>query len=801
LIPNKKPREVKSHGTGLSGEFGISFQDKAHIMTILRDTLYSDKVLAVIREYSTNAWDAHKDAGKGHIPIKVTLPTEMEPNLSIRDFGLGLSQDDVFKVYTQYGASTKRSNDNTVGMLGIGCKSGFAYSDSFTIVSHHKGTKSTYVAVLDASESGKIDLLHEQLCDEKDTGVLIQIGVKPDDIKEFVEKAKSFFMYFQPRPDINTEIEPLPTIQKTLKNGVIYDRSAWGGPRWVAIMGCVPYRINLDQLHGKDLEGADGVPDFITKISGALYFDIGEVQISASREELKYSDATKKALVHRLNAVVDEYVTETLKGINAGTLTFWEKRVKARVLTDLGLPIPETCKEITATSIPIPWRSDSGKKDAPKTFEILHDRAGKTLATYIDVSGNSRLVVRNDNRALSGFHLPYSDYLVRRVSSSVKWDEFYKELDEVIAELGLSGITVLKTADMIWSQTRRGSDGKIINPKHRKKVFKLVSTRRRTPYSENWEAETREPTPDDVFVLISEFQAIGFDVFQDYQEDSKLAETFKIPIPPVYGYKSTGASPVDPLTVIGKYYPDWRIEWIKSLAALPKVREAMEAWGWIRLTTDYERLLSQESYYRTKGLGFRKVAKELGRNHPISQLIRNHFKARRILKKNKHPDLFEAIQDLHQRLGGEHDFPLESDKALAALRKTYPLLSVTEFSLELFWNPKHSSQWLQYVKLVDEFAALKAKHGTNPGSAAATASPVEGETNAGTKLHDDQRIDHGGLGGSAPHDSEGVTPVRQPEGCALSGALGGCAQEPDGSEEPGVVGAGTVHPVGQPVLS
>jgi hypothetical protein len=800
LIPNKKPREVKSHGTGLSGEFGISFQDKAHIMTILRDTLYSDKVLAVIREYSTNAWDAHKDAGKGHVPIKVTLPTELEPSLSIRDFGLGLSKDDVLNVYTQYGASTKRGNDNTVGMLGIGCKSGFAYSDSFTIVSHYKGTKSTYVAVLDASESGKIDLLQEEPCDENDTGVLIKIGVKAEDISEFEKKAQSFFMYFQPKPDINTRINPIPTIQKALKNGVIYDRG-YSDSRWVAIMGCVPYRINLDQLQGKDLEGADGVPSFITKISGALYFDIGEVQISASREELKYSDLTKKALVHRLNAVVDEYVTETLKGITAGTLTFWEKRIKGRVLTDLGLPIPEECKEITATRIPIPWRSDSGKKDTPKTFEIFHDNAGKSFASNIEVNALSRLIVRDDNRALTGFRLRYTDYIVKRDSKSVKWDEFQEELDEVISKLGLTGIEVVKTSTMDWSQTRRGSDGKIINPKHRKKVFKLVSTRRRTPYSENWEPETREPQPDDVFVLISEFQAIGFDVFCDYREDSKLAEAFKIPIPPVYGYKSTGANPVDPLTVIGKYYPDWRIEWVKSLAALPKVREAMEAWGWIRLTADYERLLSQDSYYRSKGLGFRKVAKELGRNHPISQVIRNHFKARRILKKNKHPDLFEAIQELHQRLGGEHDFPLESTKALDKIKERYPLLSVTEFSLELFWNPKHASQWFQYVKLVDEFAALKEKHGTNPGSAAATASPVEGETDAGTKLHDDQRVNHGGLGGSAPHDSEGVTPVRQPEGCALPGALGRCAQEPDGGEEPGVVGAGTVHPIGQSVPS
>jgi len=114
MIPNNAARKVESSGMLAEGKFGISMKDQAHILAILRDRLYTNKVLAVLREYGSNAWDAHREAGKEGLPIKVSLPTEIEPALIIRDWGPGLSEEDVFEVYVKYGASTKRgSNTNS----------------------------------------------------------------------------------------------------------------------------------------------------------------------------------------------------------------------------------------------------------------------------------------------------------------------------------------------------------------------------------------------------------------------------------------------------------------------------------------------------------------------------------------------------------------------------------------------------------------------------------------------------------------------------------------------------------------
>ena len=48
---------------------------------ILSSKLYSNPILAIVRELLTNAYDSHKAAGKEDVPIKVNLPSYLEPNL------------------------------------------------------------------------------------------------------------------------------------------------------------------------------------------------------------------------------------------------------------------------------------------------------------------------------------------------------------------------------------------------------------------------------------------------------------------------------------------------------------------------------------------------------------------------------------------------------------------------------------------------------------------------------------------------------------------------------------------------
>ena len=89
---------VESHGIKDSVKFGIKASGLHHILGILRNQLYSDKILAVIREYTCNAVDAHTEGMCPERPIEVTLPNRMNPNFKVRDFGPALSDEDIHNI-------------------------------------------------------------------------------------------------------------------------------------------------------------------------------------------------------------------------------------------------------------------------------------------------------------------------------------------------------------------------------------------------------------------------------------------------------------------------------------------------------------------------------------------------------------------------------------------------------------------------------------------------------------------------------------------------------------------------------
>ena len=93
MITKAKQKTVKQSEDFKSYSFGIKKEGLAHIFNVLRNQLYSDKVLAIIREYSTNGVDAHTEVGKLDKPIKVTLPNQLSPYFKVRDYGRGLTEE------------------------------------------------------------------------------------------------------------------------------------------------------------------------------------------------------------------------------------------------------------------------------------------------------------------------------------------------------------------------------------------------------------------------------------------------------------------------------------------------------------------------------------------------------------------------------------------------------------------------------------------------------------------------------------------------------------------------------------
>lgn len=122
----------KKNGMDSSEEDIVMGIDANNHRTLLNSLthLYSNPIMAAFREYCANASDAHKDSGQKKA-FEITFPHRFEgvPNLRIRDFGKGMTEEQITKVYSQYGATTKANNNAQVGGFGLGSKSGLAVSN------------------------------------------------------------------------------------------------------------------------------------------------------------------------------------------------------------------------------------------------------------------------------------------------------------------------------------------------------------------------------------------------------------------------------------------------------------------------------------------------------------------------------------------------------------------------------------------------------------------------------------------------------------------------------------------------
>ena len=304
-----------------SGQYSIKQENLAHIFDILRTRLYSDKILAVIREYSTNAIDANVENGNSHIPIAITLPNAIDPVFKVRDFGKGLSEFDMFKTYSSYGASTKRQSNDYVGALGMGSKSAFGYSDSFTITSYHGGMKKIYEAYIDETKIGTIAKVHEEPSDEH-SGICVTVSVKSKDISLFRDTAVKFFTWFDSIPrffGINIQDE-ITSFFNTIK---IYHKSksctlfkkSWETKAVFVKMGNIVYPVN-------DLSLIDA--SWLTYYDKLIInVDIGDVSFTTSRESLEMTEKTIATINSKMDSIKKEIALKWQSDIDS-CATIWD---------------------------------------------------------------------------------------------------------------------------------------------------------------------------------------------------------------------------------------------------------------------------------------------------------------------------------------------------------------------------------------------------------------------------------------------------------------------------------------------
>lgn len=733
MTPNHTRHRLRTGGASRVAKFGLSTDDSAHIMTILRDTLYTDRILAVLREYASNAWDAHREAGKPDLPIEVKLPTFDEPVLAIRDWGPGLSPDDIVNVYTKYGASTKRSNNDVTGLLGIGSKAAFAYATSFTITSWHGGKKRVYTAALDPSNCGVVDRLHESACDSTETGVEIRIPVEPSDCSDFKDRARALFAHFTPRPIINVEIPEVASVAM-LNNGTICPEGAlsYNPGTWVAVMGCVPYRLNIGQL---GLQSEPSGMASVFKLSGVLRFDIGEVEIVASREELKYTDKTTQALVAKLTALVDEYVQHALALIDQDSTSAWDRRLRIRELDDWDLPVPSEHKDLTQSHATL---VAPRAPDGAPTIKFRARSHSSKSATGVAVHSATRVVLVDDTRCLSGFVLERHDCVIKLFGSRAKKD-LRATLDELLASSKLTGVPVVQSSTLPWSPPRqRGGRASTAQGASKRYAAKLrlfryigvddevMQTRGSSDSapSTQWEPVDRTPTDDDVFVRLKAFRPmdLSMSVFmQQWHAAKSVMELLGRSMPEVYGYRVTATQPE--ATTYGMEFTKWRNEIRAEAQALPEFKTALIRYQQGQAVYDEARTTANLETLR----------KSLPGDHLLIAYVQTVLDAH-VYNETSEGRRWEThihkLVDYHERHA--------RTEILDAILKAYPLLRIQSHTTWV--NDGLDEAWIEYIQLIDAARRTASEAATNspkfPASSNGVNHSLGVKTHALDSLHD-----------------------------------------------------------------
>ena len=375
------------------GSFKITASPKA--FKILSSGLYSDKILAVVRELSTNAYDAHASVGKQDLPFEIHMPSLAEPWFSVEDFGCGMDEQLVDDTYTTYFGSTKAETNAEAGFMGLGSKSPFSYTDSFTVQTICNGKKLVYTMALGPTGEPTPHLMINAETDQAN-GTKVTVPVDRYDINRFIEAAQKSFRAFAVKPIVyGVEYHIVAQIvapqQYVFKNDVYgirvkdTDHPFLRSQHTYAIQGPVGYKLNLSDAE---------VPNFgyCNFENLDIFFPIGQLDPTASRESLSYDSVTKANITAMVNVIEDRLFDDMQDYIN-GASNLYEAHIRAKLLNDNGA--------FKCPKMPAPKYNGQVIRNWGSYFDFPDPRMMNGFAFYASKLKKTRKSIRVEHSAIT----------------------------------------------------------------------------------------------------------------------------------------------------------------------------------------------------------------------------------------------------------------------------------------------------------------------------------------------------------------------------------------------------------------
>lgn len=372
-------------------EGGFVIGDDAHLIKLLRDSLYSNPILAICREIASNARDAHREIGTPERPIFIEYPNVLNDNIIFRDWGPGISPVRIDTVYRQIGNSTKRSSNKETGGFGLGAKTPFAYTASFIVDTisvieiqfdvdilnkanetnftleevKGKNIKCNYICALggECGPNGSVKLYSANITDEH-TGTTVTIGVQSQDRNRFKQAVVQSTKHWDVKPEIcGSDDREWPKLPPEIIKGESWSLHEKSDPGQFAIVDGIEYPLKISALI--DTCKVVVQKQILKALSEArfyVYAQTGDVSLTPNREELQYNTHTLDFLFGIVNDIISSLEGKLIDKISA-----------CQTYRDASIELSVFNKNVLRFDKELHWKGNRVYSDAISLGSILHE--------------------------------------------------------------------------------------------------------------------------------------------------------------------------------------------------------------------------------------------------------------------------------------------------------------------------------------------------------------------------------------------------------------------------------------------
>ena len=273
----------------------IRAEDLGMALDAVSKNLYSNPIGSFVRELVSNGVDANRANNSAEL-VKVNIYKEGNTwYFQVKDEGKGMTPEHFKEVYMRWFNSDKRDNNEDIGGFGIGSKSPLSYKESYELTTVAEGYEYEYIIVRQ-SPAPTATLLVERPTNKK-SGTTVRIEIDEKDLWKLRQECNKQLTYFNNVYVLNEEYyyeNDFQIIEADLFK-VRPDSFPFGNEMHI-VLGQVAYPINWNFL---------GISPIYIPVG--LKFNIGELPVTLSREEINYSDDTvKEILLNKIETVYND---------------------------------------------------------------------------------------------------------------------------------------------------------------------------------------------------------------------------------------------------------------------------------------------------------------------------------------------------------------------------------------------------------------------------------------------------------------------------------------------------------------